>query len=928
MTWLAQAAPWLALLAIWPLLYALSLLLTALNYRRVRLRAAALSPISREALEPGARTVLDAMRPELEALGFTWRASLRGDLPLVMQPQCTMDSDLYAHASGRAWAIAHPCGNGHGRAFGSVEWMTCFGDGHNWMGLNGQAHDDLAAPPGWTYLDSLQPDTAAAWHAYAQRLESATAPVVADQDEVLRRLVALRQGTAAGLAAQGRARPAGEGQYRLTWPEALRMAWRAVRGHRWQARAAARAAPAQAAAPVRQASEALGFAQQEALRAALHATHGRRHTFWITAVLFLAVGTALFSWSFAWMLLLVIALHEGGHWLAMRWAGYQRQSVFFIPGLGGMATGEKADATPLQKVLVFLAGPMPGVLLAVGVLAAAGWGALALPPPWAMQLLGLCLLVNYFNLLPLTPLDGGRVVETLLFARLPVLRMVFALAGIAALAAMAWVLRDPITVTLVGVLAFGLPWHWRLMRLERAVHRAHPGAAPLDATAATHRLFSVLQQPAFARWPYAQRVAAVRGLLPARQSRPPGWAEGVGGLLIYLACLALPLGALVAIQGKAPQGRQALSALWRSAGTEGDGGYDPGKSMQPIETRLAQALQAPGAGQVAAHLDAAEEMGMLDDHPPAAERARQLYQAAWTLAQSRPPHDAQRAQARLGMADYAESPAQAAQWRQALLADLQGAQGPARLMLARTQEALAYQPPPGQTRAQRLALVRQAVENRRTESSLEDHELLRSREWLASLLDHSGHADAARAQLEANLAALRASTAATWPNARGEWWQALQRIEAENLYAWFLVDHGQARTAVPLARATAAQAATALGHESPWLIDQSLRTWLWAAIESSDAAEVRAALEQQRLHRSTPKARRPGHRDALDQLAAAHLLGDAALRQQALATLQCPQGLPPRQASDLHNDWQSRARKRQQAALDAEGACAKELSKQ
>ena len=929
MTWLAQAAPWLALLAIWPLLQALSLLLTTLNYRRVRLRAATLAAIPREATAADARTVLDAMQPELEALGFSWQTSLRGDLPLAMQPQCAMDSDLYAHASGKAWAIAHPCGNGHGRAFGSVEWLTCFGDGRNWLGLNGQAHDDLAAPPGWTYLDTLQPDTASAWHAYARHLESASTPVVADLDEVLRRLAALRQGTAAGLAAQGRARSAGAGQYRLTWREALRMAWRALRGHRWQARAAARAAPAPAPAPVRQASEALGFTQQEALRTALHAAHGRRHTFWVTAALFLAAGTALFSWNFAWMLLLVIALHEGGHWLAMRWAGYQRQSVFFIPGLGGMATGEKADATPWQKVLVYLAGPMPGLLLSVGVLAAIGWGALALPPAWAMQLLGLCLLVNYFNLLPLTPLDGGRVIEALLFARLPVLRLVFALAGIAALAALAWYLRDPITLAVAGLLALGLPWHWRLMRLERAVHRAHPGAAPLDAAAATHRLFGVLQQPAFARWHYMQRVAAVRGLLPAQQSRAPGWAEGAGGLLLYLACLALPLIAItLATHHKAPQGRQAWSALWRAAGTEADDAYDPAKSTEPIEARLAEALQRPGADRVAAYLDAAEEMGSIDEHPPAAERTRALYQTAWTLAQSRPPHDAQRAQALLGLAEYTDVPEQAMQWRQQLLADLQGVQGPARLLLAQAQEALAHRPPPGQTRAQRQELLRQAVENRRAESSLDDHQLLRSREWLASLLDHSGHADAAQAQLQANLAALRASTAATWPSARGEWWLTMQRIEAENSYAWFLVDHGEAPAAVPLARTTAAHTAAALGDKSPWLIDQSLRTWLWAAIESNDTAEVREALAQQQLHRNRPKAHRPSHRDALDQLVAARVLDDAALRQQALAALPCPRGSAPLPAGDLYNDWQNRARQRQQAALDAEGACSKELSKQ
>lgn len=102
MTWLSQALPLLALLAALPLLYALSLVLTALSYMRLRLRTAPVTLVDRQALTPESRTVLDAMRPQLQALGFSWCASLKGRHPQVMEPDLPLELDLYVHAGGRA----------------------------------------------------------------------------------------------------------------------------------------------------------------------------------------------------------------------------------------------------------------------------------------------------------------------------------------------------------------------------------------------------------------------------------------------------------------------------------------------------------------------------------------------------------------------------------------------------------------------------------------------------------------------------------------------------------------------------------------------------------------------------------------------------------------------------------------------------------
>lgn len=955
MTWLSQALPLLALLAALPLLYALSLVLTALSYMRLRLRTAPVTLVDRQALTPESRTVLDAMRPQLQALGFSWCASLKGRHPQVMEPDLPLELDLYVHAGGRAWALAQPEqaeSAAHGRTVGSVTWLSFFADGCCWVGFNGRLALTPAAPPGWTYVDDAQPGTAQAWAAYERRLSEDPAPVVHGLDEVVQRLGSLAQSQAETLQAQGRALPAGQDCWRLTWRQSLRMAWGALQHARRENKATPAAVSDALAdahvsdAGARQQSEALRFAYQKALMRALGSAHNRHRSFWVTAVLFLAVGAVLFSWDMAWMLLLVVAVHEGGHWLAMRWAGYQRQSVFFIPGLGGMATGEKPDATPLEKVGVFLAGPMPGLVLAVGVMAAVGWGLAPLPPAWAMQLLLLTLLINAFNLLPITPLDGGRVVEALLFARLPVLRLVFALAGMAALGGLAWFSRDPLLSVIAGVLLLGLPWQWRVMRLERAIHltaRTSPAAgssggqapaaslAPACEAEAVRRLFGVLQQPAFARWPFMRRAAAVGALLPGQQARAPGWGEGAAGLLIYLACLALPVAALVGIYKTAPQGRQAMAALW-DVELEPSRGYSPETHMADIEDRLVQALQRPATDptqqeqQVQARLDAAEEMLSIEDYPAASERARELYQSAWALARPRGLHDLLRAQALKGMADTADEPEQAAQWHQQLVAELQGAQGPVRLVLASAQAHLAQFPMPGVSMAQRLGLMAQAVESHRAEAdTLDDAMLLHARVKLARLLDVSGHPEAAQAQLYANVVALQAAQNVRRIAMGLPEYQDFQRgmlMQAEALYARFLASHGQAEEGVKLARNSLQRAGRLQADHYASRDSQS--AWLWAAMATGQPLAVRQALAGQH-----PAGHAQGKIEAArDTLAVAQWLDDPQLHSQALTVLQqlpaarraglC-RSLSPR--ADIHIDWRDMERQRRYESVQAAGLC-------
>jgi Zn-dependent protease len=114
-----------------------------------------------------------------------------------------------------------------------------------------------------------------------------------------------------------------------------------------------------------------------------------------------------------------ILLHELAHtWVAARHGVASRGVTFAI--FGGQAELARALPTPAADALLALAGPAANVLLA-----AIAWALLAIGDGrWSELVLGVLafaahvnVLLAIFNLLPVLPLDGGRVVRALAWWR-------------------------------------------------------------------------------------------------------------------------------------------------------------------------------------------------------------------------------------------------------------------------------------------------------------------------------------------------------------------------------------------------------------------------------------------------------------------------------------------------------------------------------
>ncbi len=108
-----------------------------------------------------------------------------------------------------------------------------------------------------------------------------------------------------------------------------------------------------------------------------------------------------------------VLFHEIGHYLVLRWLEYKSSSMFFIPFLGGMVT-YKLESTPVWKdMLLYLAGPVPGLLVGCGLL----WFWNGDRSNYVFLTAIILLALNVFNLAPFEPMDGGKLFKLVLFDR-------------------------------------------------------------------------------------------------------------------------------------------------------------------------------------------------------------------------------------------------------------------------------------------------------------------------------------------------------------------------------------------------------------------------------------------------------------------------------------------------------------------------------
>jgi len=128
-----------------------------------------------------------------------------------------------------------------------------------------------------------------------------------------------------------------------------------------------------------------------------------------TMLLSVAVYAIVFGWWYAVGFVLLLLVHEMGHYLVARRLGLKVGLPTFIPFVGAWIELKEQPLSVEQEARIAFAGPFVGTIGAVSLLALGLQQQSAL----LLALANAGFFINLFNLVPVTPFDGGRVVAIL-----------------------------------------------------------------------------------------------------------------------------------------------------------------------------------------------------------------------------------------------------------------------------------------------------------------------------------------------------------------------------------------------------------------------------------------------------------------------------------------------------------------------------------
>ena len=142
-------------------------------------------------------------------------------------------------------------------------------------------------------------------------------------------------------------------------------------------------------------------------------------------VLFVGVFLLVFNdqLQFVLFLILVLFVHEMGHYAFMKLYKYENVRMLFIPLMGAFVQGSKDKYSQKQSFIVVSAGPFPGLYLGVVLLVFSS----IYKFDWLVELSFLFLFLNVVNLLPIDPLDGGQLFKLMVNRKRDLFLLIFAL---------------------------------------------------------------------------------------------------------------------------------------------------------------------------------------------------------------------------------------------------------------------------------------------------------------------------------------------------------------------------------------------------------------------------------------------------------------------------------------------------------------------
>jgi Zn-dependent protease len=125
----------------------------------------------------------------------------------------------------------------------------------------------------------------------------------------------------------------------------------------------------------------------------------------LSMLLMIGIYSLAFGWKFAAGFVFLLLVHEMGHVVAAKWLGIPVSAPLFIPFLGAAIVMKQNPRDAWTEALMAYGGPLAGCI--------GSWicwaVALQLGEGWVMAVAAVSFVLNLFNMIPVPPLDGGRI---------------------------------------------------------------------------------------------------------------------------------------------------------------------------------------------------------------------------------------------------------------------------------------------------------------------------------------------------------------------------------------------------------------------------------------------------------------------------------------------------------------------------------------
>jgi len=246
-------------------------------------------------------------------------------------------------------------------------------------------------------------------------------------------------------------------------------------------------------------------------------------------ILYWVLGLDIFT---ILMLVVVLVVHEVGHFVAMKFFGYRDVGIIFTL-IGAVTIGYKENKTAFEEFVVALMGPLPGILLSIII-----WGYLSTNLMINDELMMVLqsyafvsLVINYINLLPIYPLDGSRILHALLLHKYPKGQFYFYVVSMAILVVEIVWLKDYILGILLFVMAVGFYQHKAIASTLSQVLK--------DKTISTKEQVASFVLNRYPNYSMDKKANIASMVWSVISMKKPNYMLLIGGMGLYL-CLLLP----------------------------------------------------------------------------------------------------------------------------------------------------------------------------------------------------------------------------------------------------------------------------------------------------------------------------------------------------------------------------------------------------